>query len=672
MAAWYMDAQATSPPRTDVERALLYAVRAGVLLVMFTPLIVSTETLFPFIVGKAIFSRSVIEITFALWVMLAFAFPSYRLSRSWVLIALAIWVVMSIIAGFAGVSLQRSLWSTYERMQGIFDQVHWFGFIIMAGSVFRTLTDWKLVFSVNLGASALASLLGIGNHYDVISSNILGATGRIESTLGNATYVGAYTMVNILIGAGMIAHSWRGRQPPERRESSRRRRRRRRARQRSTGFDYVAWLMGFWLFAIAVDLWALWLSGTRGAVIALGAGVVAFALMYALWGQIKILKKVAYGIFGAVAVVVLLFILARATPVLDPVTDSSPTLNRLVSTSLSSGSIQGRLTAWRAGLRGYLDKPIFGWGPENYLIAWGRYFDSASGVSERFDQAHNKVLEELTTKGAVGAISYLAIWVAMVWAMVRSIRRRQQYEQVFVALVAAAMVGFFVQNLFLFDSPVTSLQFAILVAFAVREELHHRQGEGHQQGEATPARPLPQTGASRLAGLSYPTAWLRTTPVRTAGAGLIAVVLVLSLLFFNVRPYSAATAVAQTTNPTITWDQRFGLFQESIDDFPALANYPRMMLLSQVSNNIRRMSPQELGHALALIEREGQNALDGEPESWRVNVSLARFYQIASQQIDAAYLSVAREHLDEAVRLAPRTLDVVEVLKDQEYLEGQQ
>ena len=60
-------------PRTETERALFDTVRAGVLLVM--PLIVTTDTLFPFIVEKAIYSRSVIEISSAIFVVLASAYP---------------------------------------------------------------------------------------------------------------------------------------------------------------------------------------------------------------------------------------------------------------------------------------------------------------------------------------------------------------------------------------------------------------------------------------------------------------------------------------------------------------------------------------------------------------------------------------------------------------------
>ena len=116
--------------------------------------------------------------------------------------------LVSLIAGLTGVSFTRSFWSTYERMQGIFDLAHWFAFVLMAGSVFRSVRDWQVPFTVNLIIGAVVSALGVGHHFDVFSIDILGSSQRIESTLGNATYVGAYTMVNAMIGLGLIVHSF--------------------------------------------------------------------------------------------------------------------------------------------------------------------------------------------------------------------------------------------------------------------------------------------------------------------------------------------------------------------------------------------------------------------------------------------------------------------------------
>ena len=90
--------QARPTDEAGAAQLLLWAVRAGILLVLFTPLIVSTDTYFPFVVGKAIYSRSIIEVTFALWLMLIFYDPGYRLGRSWVIAAFGLWLLVSILA----------------------------------------------------------------------------------------------------------------------------------------------------------------------------------------------------------------------------------------------------------------------------------------------------------------------------------------------------------------------------------------------------------------------------------------------------------------------------------------------------------------------------------------------------------------------------------------------
>ena len=320
-----------------------------------------------------------------------------------------------------------------------------FAFVLVAGSVFRSLGDWKLLLSVNLGVSAIVSLLGLGQHFDVLNSGILDSGNRITSTLGNATYVGAYTVVNSLVGIGLIVQSFGGRLTSAVDTSSgsraARRRRARRSRRRTQAFDAVPWLRTLWTLAIIANMWALWLSGTRGAVLGLGAGAVVFAFTYAGWGAVAPVRKVAFGILVATVAALLLFVVARTTDALDPIIESSTMLGRVSNIGLGDSSIKGRVVSAEAGLRAYQDKPIFGWGPENYMIAWGRYVDSDSGIRERFDQAHSKLVEEITTKGTVGLVTYLAIWLVAGVVIVRSVRRRPGFDQLFVWIIGAVPGG---------------------------------------------------------------------------------------------------------------------------------------------------------------------------------------------------------------------------------------
>ena len=94
--------QTNSGEEFDTGHLLLWTVRVGILLVMAMPLILSNGTLFPFIVGKAVYARSVIEVTFGVWLLLIFFYPRYRPSRSLVIGALAVWLLISLIAGFDG------------------------------------------------------------------------------------------------------------------------------------------------------------------------------------------------------------------------------------------------------------------------------------------------------------------------------------------------------------------------------------------------------------------------------------------------------------------------------------------------------------------------------------------------------------------------------------------
>ena len=664
----HMTQQSSTIRTSDIERLLLWAVRVGVMATLIVPLVVTTSTYFPYVVGKAIYARVIIEITFALWLILVLYFSDYRPSRSWILLAFGAWLLVSLVAGFTGVSFTRSFWSTYERMQGIFDLAHWFAFVLVASSVFRSLWDWKVLFTVNLAVGAVVSWLGVGNHFDVFSVDILGTSQRIESTLGNATYVGAYTMVNAMIGLGMIIHSYAGPagQPSAevRRRASVRRRRRRAERvdRGGSSFDGVTWLRVFWVLTIVINLWALWLTGTRGAIIGMGAGAVVFGVVYLAWGNMKAVRWASLGVLIATVLAVSLVVLMRTTSALDPLAESSTTLSRLASIGLDDTSARGRLVAVQAGVRAFQDRPILGWGPENFLIAWGRYFDVDSGITERFDQAHSKVFEELTTKGVIGLAAYLLIWLTMASVLLASFRRRSGLEQVFIAVIGATAAAYFVQNMFLFDTTTTTLLFAILVAFLISEERRLRADDSSDGDAARRLTLFPDGLAQRVSG------------VARSSAGVAVAIVVVSvatgaLLTYTFKPYTAATSVVQGLVGQADWSQTSESLSQAISEFPGLGNYARIILISRATNVVGELSDEDFPGAVEVVKAEGQAGLEVEPENWRLRGLLTQFYQAASSR-DRAYLAVAREHLDEAIELAPRTRNVLLLIEQQEDLES--
>ena len=57
---------------------LVCVIQAGIVLLLLTPFVVSPRTVFPFVVGKALYSRSLIEVVFVFWTLLALFHPRYR------------------------------------------------------------------------------------------------------------------------------------------------------------------------------------------------------------------------------------------------------------------------------------------------------------------------------------------------------------------------------------------------------------------------------------------------------------------------------------------------------------------------------------------------------------------------------------------------------------------
>ena len=654
-----------TPTQTAFEPFLVWAVRIGILFVLLTPLIVTPSTIFPFVVGKALFARSVIEVTFALWLILAVFRADRRPPRSWILLTLTLWLLVSLLASITGVSLVRSLWSTYERMLGIIDLVHWAVFVLIAGSVFRSTSDWRLLFTINLALCAVVSLIGLSDYLGIKDVAWLEESSRVGSTLGNPTYLAAYTLISCLIGLGLILQSFEHRtleQPgPElaprgvRRTRSRRRRQTGEARTRAGG---LLWLRAFWLLAVLLGFWALWLTGTRGAFVGLLAGGGAFAVAGLFWARIRPVRWVSLVILALASSAVVLFAIVRSTDALDPVVQSDYTLRRVFTSDLTDSSIRGRLAAADAGFEAALERPVLGWGPQNYLIAWGRHIDAEWDVRINFDQAHNRVVEEFTTTGAIGLFAYLLIWGVMGWAMLRSIKLRDGYEQLFVMVQVGVLVSYFVQNLFLFDTPATMMLFAVLLAFVVSEESWVR---GQERDGLQPTSP---GAAQRRAAewdaklgisqrlLSLPPHWRITLLAVPVSAVTIAV-----LLLFNIRPYMAAQEMLRATEMNVPWADRVLHVTRSIDGFPGLANYPRIYLAQETRHNISSMTGEEITQTMDLIGVEGARGLDVEPENWRLRYELGGVYQSAARE-DPRYLAVARTHVDEAIALAPDHISI--------------
>jgi len=678
-----MDNLSVNLNRGDMEKPLLVIIRACILLVLVTPLIVTTQpfpvemyTFYPYIVGKALYLRLMIIIAVAFWLILIINRPAYRPTKSWLLSAFTIFLLASLLASLFGVGPTRSFWSTYERMQGMVDLIHWFAFVVVTVSVFRHVGSIKVVLKINVIISVLVALLGIAQKYGVEIPGfpylIMDGLLRVDSTLGNPTFVGAYMMVSILISAGFLAQSLRLFPSPK--------------DWRKGCLGDVNIIKSFiapapWIIAVGLNFWVMMMAGARGALFGLAAGLVFCALVYVFKDTNNRLRWLSVLVLTFILASSLLFVFAKNSSFVDRMAQSNRMIAMLSIIGTDEDSFAVRRQLINIGLESFSQRPILGWGPENFYVAYDQNVkaDSFSKMAATVDQPHNKVIEELVTKGIVGFISYISIWLLIGVIYVRYLRNRLNVDWEFSLFIAAASIGYFVQNLFLFDTPSTSLQFYLLFSVAVlfeKASWPSVASDGTKQGNVGSFENF-----LKLSRFS-PTLRNRFGMLRRGFKEAVGIwhmpefhvpfvlaLLVLLYVFLIHFPYSASHHTRMALEQQTTAFQKMYEFDLAINKFPSLGNYPRVFLFMYLSDSWDFLTNDEKKAAIYIAKNEFSNGIQAEPNNWRIYLGACRLYQSASFEYPEL-LQSCNEYLDVVDRLAPERIETYEARVRQYLIEG--
>ncbi|MEX2033359.1 MAG: O-antigen ligase family protein, partial [Candidatus Colwellbacteria bacterium] len=84
-------------------------------------------------------------------------------------------------------------------------------------------------------------------------------------------------------------------------------------------------------------------------------------------------------------------------------------LNRIavVSDLTNLGAAEERYLGWAVAFKSFEDRPLSGWGPENYDIAFNEHYNFLAAKNESwFDSSHNQLMDVLAEGGAIGLALY--------------------------------------------------------------------------------------------------------------------------------------------------------------------------------------------------------------------------------------------------------------------------
>lgn len=423
-----------------VSKFLLY-------LALLSVVLVSSKTIFPFIVIKYTFFRTAVILALIFFVLGA-GFHSEKIRnfylgdirtkfRSPLVIAVSIFILFFLLASVFAFDPIMAFWSNFERGEGGFQLFIFYIYFFLMVFLFKDKEDWRKAFWVSLTAGVSLIFYGLLAHFGI--PGFIGPAIGFASfygSLGNPAYVG--TCLMFMIGYAVYLWSVSSRRPVK---------------------IILAVLMTiFFIFMLFAQ--------TRGAFLGLVAGATAFILYWAF--QINRERKWRLAA-GAIFLVLAAFVLLSKFDYL-----SLPWwLDRLINPNFESVSFQSRLWTWGSALKGWQERPILGWGPENFAAVFDKYFDTRhyipNEVSETwYDRAHSVYLDYLTETGLLGLLGYLAIFFVFYFHFFK-IKSLMSGRPVFLgeAVIFALPIAYLVQGLVIFDVLPIYLNLFLFLAFAV-------------------------------------------------------------------------------------------------------------------------------------------------------------------------------------------------------------
>ncbi len=447
---------------------------------IFSVVIVLTATFFPFIGGKYYFFRTMISLSAIAW-LLWWAFEASAkesgeaikdlLSRP-LFLAVSAFVLSFLLAALFAYDVNGAFWSNFERGEGAFQMLHYYAFFVLAVLTLRTKTDWIWALKMFLLAACLMILYGVfgflflhnqswfctydfkgnitacnnfisrfitpyqGTPKDQLPKTLSALfTGtRFQGSLGNPAYVAPYLMFSMAYAFFLWSE--------------------RRFKNRSLeALLYIATVFIFFFFFLV--------SQTRGAFLGLLAAVFAFLVYMAITHKPS--RKWTGGILlFAVLGVGTLFSLGR-TPAIQKLP-----IGRLFNVGFSEQTAQTRFWTWNSAWQGFKERPLLGWGPENFSTVFDRHFDQRHFVPGQnsetwFDRAHSVFFDYLAETGLLGVLSFLSIFIVFYLQFfgvkIRGFKddlpqtpREKFYLSPWAwGLIGVVPVGYFVQGLILFD-----------------------------------------------------------------------------------------------------------------------------------------------------------------------------------------------------------------------------
>jgi len=410
-----------------------------------------------------------------------------------------------------------SFWESPYRAGGFLNFSLYIIFAILAFLIIRK-KDWQKIWDFVLVIGILVSMMAIFQYFEVFKEHLIPYTGRPPASFGNSTFLAIYLMLLLFLALSF------GLNPHTKRE------------QTASGgkFDEVSSRYGvgvkekrrlkklFYFSIIPLFIFVILITQTRAVYLGLLIGFLYFFFFYPvksseagispkvkLFNWVNPIKTRSKKLLLLKIVTIIALFLVVGSIYFVNTQDQLPEFvenNRTLKTiapRLSFGLVleEARFSTWKVSIEAIKERPILGWGLENFSIAFDKHYDPhLPGLSNIWwDRAHNFILDIAVTAGIPALIIYLSLFAALFWQLQKL---KNQYKSAQISInpclivhgIQATFFAYLTANFFSFDSFSTYLISFLLIGYSLSLINPKETRSPLANGERVSANPLWKSG----------------------------------------------------------------------------------------------------------------------------------------------------------------------------------
>jgi O-antigen ligase/tetratricopeptide (TPR) repeat protein len=398
-------------------RAILFAQ------LLLSPIVFSKDTVEVFEYDK------VAVLLLAAIALAAYFLPSarrFRVPRDAVSLGFLLFLGSAAASTIFSISPWTSIFGAHESFAGIFTIAAYTILFFATRSLCRTADDARRLLVASVIGAAVASTYALVQvtQIDPIRWGRISRFGeyiRPFATMGHPNFLSAFLVMAFPIAAFFVY----------------------RAVRRDRAFEAATFGAVGLLSSVVIAI-----SISRGAWLAFAAvlGILlfaAFALGRERSARTYVFAALAPFVAGALTIGVLYLAIPSGPSIVQSVSDRAAHLTEAAT----------RKEIWKAGLRMFAEKPVFGCGLDAFQLAFEQKRTVEYWITEwngTPTKAHNEAIHILATQGALGGLAVLAITLGLLAAGRRAWRRAAPENRPLLVAIFAGIAGFYVQDVFSF------------------------------------------------------------------------------------------------------------------------------------------------------------------------------------------------------------------------------